>query len=91
MGLCGIDPVEHFPRKLPRPFLFGHEQCRVFEIRLVHLHDMLENMVLVGQMGTKLTEPMPYRLLREIGQRGRLENGSFDRPAPEEHPELLVW
>ena len=74
--------------QVPRPDLFAEHKEALVEEGLVHLDQPLQYVRLVWQALPELIEPMPYRLLRELGQSHCLSHGDLSRPGPEDHPEL---
>ena len=75
--------------ELARAFLLGHDEGGSFEVRLVHLHDTLQNMLFSGQMLPEGGIPASHCSLGQACQCACLQDGLPHRPAPEERPPLL--
>ena len=72
--------------KLAGAFLLGHDEGGFLEVRLVHLHNTLENMLFLGQMFAEGGVPAPDRALGQVRELLRLQDRFSNRPAPQECP-----
>ena len=79
---AGMLAVDEIVRQLATADLLTHDETPVLEVRLVQLHDGLQDMVLLGEVAAELVVPMVNGLLAEMRQGHGLLHGYFLRPAP---------